>query len=77
MQNILIMTDRKRRSEPLSKEEHKALLKYISTFPTKLDAAYAIGISRQVLDLVAIRGTGSPDSIRAIREKLSDSSKAA
>lgn len=64
--------ERKRRSEPLTKEEHKAFLKYLHTFPTKVDAQIAIGVKRQVLDLVAIKGTGSPDTIQAIRKKLNE-----
>jgi hypothetical protein len=65
-----IMTERKRRSEALTKEERKAFEKYLGTFPTKFDAAVAIGISRPTLNLVIIRGSGHPDTIKAIREKL-------
>jgi hypothetical protein len=64
------LTDRKRRSEPLTKEERKALLKYVYSFPTKIDAAAAIGISRPTLDLVIIRGTGNSDTVSLIRKKL-------
>lgn len=71
------MMDRKRRSEPLTKEEHKAFLKYLKTFPTKTDAAIVFGVSRQVLDLVSIKGHGSPESIKLIREKLEEFSRSA
>lgn len=64
------MTERKRRSESLTKEEVRAFAKYLGTFPTKFDAAIAIGISRPTLNLVIIRGSGHPDTIRLIREKL-------
>lgn len=62
--------DRKRRSVPLTKDERKALLKYIHSFPTKIDAALAIGISRPTLDLVIIRGTGNSDTVGLIRKKI-------
>ncbi len=65
-----ILNDRKRRSVPLTKEEQKSLLKYVQSFPTKIDAAYALGISRPTLDLVIIRGSGNSDTVNAIREKL-------
>jgi hypothetical protein len=65
-----ILMERKRRSESLSKDEHKAFLKFIHGFPTKTDAAFEIGISRQVLDGVSLKGSGSPDSIKLIRERL-------
>lgn len=71
MQNMTFQnTERRRRSEALTPEEHKAFKKYLSTFPTKIDAQIAIGVKRQVLDLVAIKGSGSPETIRMIREKL-------
>lgn len=65
-----ILKERKRRSVPLTKEEQKSLLKFIKSFPTKIDAAEAIGISRPTLDLVIIRGSGNSDTVNAIREKL-------
>jgi hypothetical protein len=73
MDNII---DRKRRSVPLTKDEQKALLKYVQSFPTKIDAAYALGISRPTLDLVIIRGTGNSDTVGLIREKLDKSNAA-
>jgi hypothetical protein len=66
MENI----QRRRKSELLTKEEHKALLKYINTFHTLVDAAYAIGISRQVLERVKVIGSGSPENVQIIRGKL-------
>ncbi|HEU4903199.1 MAG TPA: hypothetical protein VFT06_10415 [Flavisolibacter sp.] len=62
---------RKRKSEQLTKEEHRAFLKYFQSFPTKLDAEDAIGVKRQVLDMVALKGSGSPETISLIRQKLS------
>jgi hypothetical protein len=63
-------TDRIRRSEKLTTEEIRALKKYVSAFPSKLDAAEAIGISRPTLDLVIIRGSGNSITVGLIREKL-------
>lgn len=65
-----ITTERKRRSEKLTKEEMRAFTKYLNTFPTKYDAAIAIGISRPTLNLVIIRGSGYWETIQKIREKL-------
>jgi hypothetical protein len=70
-----MLLDRKRRSESLTKEEVKAFNKYLSTFPTKTDAAITIGISRPTLNLVIIRGSGHPETIEAIRRKLEDAIK--
>jgi hypothetical protein len=74
MENI---SDRKRRSVPLTKEEQKALLKYVRSFPTKIDAAFALGISRPTLDLVIIRGSGNSDTVGLVREKLNSLSQSA
>jgi hypothetical protein len=67
---INIRTRPKRKSEPLTKEEHKALLKYVNSHHTIVDAAFAIGIHRNVLDRVMIAATGSPETIAAIRKKI-------
>lgn len=63
-------TERKRRSEALTKEELKAFVKLYSTYLTKTDAEYDFGVKRQVLDLVAIKGHGSPETIEKIRIKI-------
>lgn len=64
------LQDRKRRSEHMTKDEHKAFHKFVSQFPTKIDAALAIGVSRVTLDAVMFKGSGKPETIRLIREKL-------
>jgi hypothetical protein len=71
-----ITTERRRRSEALTRDEHKSLLKYIGTFPTLIDAAFAIGIPRQTLERVKIIGSGSPETIHSIREKLNSNEPA-
>lgn len=63
-------TGRKRKSDLLKREEWIALKKYVGTFNTVIDAAYAIGINRQTLDRVLLIGKGSPENIQLIREKL-------
>jgi hypothetical protein len=62
--------ERKRKRDVLTKEEHRSLLKYVKTFPTIVDAAFAIGIHRNVLDLVMIKGSGSPETISKIKIAL-------
>lgn len=62
--------ERKRRSVPLTKEEKTAFKKLVDSFPTKIDAAESIGISRPTLDLVLLRGTGNSDTVGLIRGKL-------
>lgn len=68
MKNI----ERRRKSELMTKEEVKTLRQYVNTFHTLVDAADAIGISRQTLERVKIIGSGSPDNIQIIRQKLSE-----
>lgn len=76
MINIQMETERKRKRDILTKDEHRALIKYVRTFPTIVDAAFIIGIHRNVLDLVMIKGSGSPETIFKIRERLSQNKAA-
>jgi molybdenum cofactor biosynthesis enzyme MoaA len=71
-QNMEISMERKKRSEQMTKEECRAFKKYVATFPTKIDAAFALGFSRITLDSVLLKGSGKPETIRLIREKLND-----
>lgn len=68
---INIQTERKRKSEKLTKEELSALKKYVRSFPFIVDAAEIIGIHRNVLDLVLLKGSGSPETIEKVRKVLS------
>lgn len=72
MINITNTPERKRKSEKMTKDEHRSLIKYVRSFPTVIDAAEKIGIHRNVLDLVMIKGSGSPETIGLIREKLDE-----
>lgn len=64
------LTERKRKSERMTEEERKAFQQYVSSFPTKIDAAAAIGVSRQALDGILLRGSSKPEIIQTIRERL-------
>jgi hypothetical protein len=68
--------DRKRKSVQLTKEEHRAFVKYFRSFHTKTEAEEAIGVKRQVLDLVSIKGSGSPVTIQRIREMINQNTAA-
>lgn len=61
---------RKRKSEKLTTEERRSLKKYVALFPTVIDAAISIGIHRNTLDIVLIKGSGSPETVSAIRGAL-------
>lgn len=61
---------RNRRSEPLTKEEHEAFKALFLSFPTKVDAEFYFKLKRQILDGVFYKGSGSTDTIKAIRKVL-------
>ena len=63
-------TERKRKSEKLSKDEFRALKKFVTSYPTVVEAAETIGIHRNVLDLVIIKGSGSPETIQKVRQAV-------
>lgn len=63
--------ERKRRSEKMTKDEHKAFLKFIGSFETKTDASDIIGISRPTLDAIIYKASGKPETISKIRKVLS------
>lgn len=60
----------KRKSERLSKIEQQALKRYVAAKNTVVAAAEIIGIHRNVLDLVLVKGSGSPETIQKIRAAL-------
>jgi hypothetical protein len=69
--HMINIQDRKRKSERLTPEEQRSLKKYVASFNTVVDAAFAIGIHRNTLDIVLIKGSGSPETVHKIREKIS------
>jgi hypothetical protein len=58
---------RRRKSEKLTPDEYRALVKWLKQFDTQLDGAELIGISREVLARVMIVKSGSPETIGKIR----------
>lgn len=60
----------KQKSDFLTSEEKQLLRRFVKSFPYTQRAAETIGVSRQVLDRVLVVGSGSPDSIAIIRQKL-------
>jgi hypothetical protein len=77
MINIQSHSERRRKSDKLTDEELRSLKKFVGTFSTIIDAAVEIGIHRNVLDLVLVKGSGSPETVQKIREKLNSVNKAA
>lgn len=61
---------RRRKSEPLTKEEREALQEYRKGFTTEVDCAISIGIDRLVLNRILMVGSGSPESIIKVRKVL-------
>lgn len=61
---------RVKRSEKLTKEEFKALKAFVRGFDTNTDAAEAIGISRETLFNVCLKGSGSSVTVNLIREAI-------
>lgn len=62
--------DRKKRSEKMTKDEHKAFLRFIKSFETKTDVVYTLKISRPTLDAIIYKGSGRPETIQKIRTVL-------
>jgi hypothetical protein len=60
----------KPKSVSLSREELNSLKKYRKGFSTAIDCAMSLGVDRNVLGAVLLKGTGSPDSIEKIRAGL-------
>lgn len=67
-----ITSDRKRRSEKLTQEERRSFRKYVESFDTKQDCAIALGITRPTLDNIIHKGSGRPDTVQIIRDRISE-----
>lgn len=65
-----ITNDRIRKSVKLTPDEVKGLDKWVKAQPTKIDAALAIGISRQALDIILLKKSGSHESVDKIKKVL-------
>lgn len=61
------------RSEEMSVIEYKDFLRYVYSFPSKVEASMALEISRVTLDALISTGRGRPETIVRIREILNKS----
>ena len=68
--DISTETFRKRKSVKLSKEEWSQLKRYRKGFDTEVEAAISLGVDRTVLNRIILIGSGSPESVDKIRQKL-------
>lgn len=58
---------KRRKSVPLTKEEHKALKELRKSFNTGVECSEVLGIDRAVMERVLLVGSGSPETIGKIR----------
>lgn len=58
------------RSEEMTVTEFKDFLRYVYSFPTKLEASLALEVSRPTLDAIIDTGRGKRETINRIREIL-------
>lgn len=65
-------TNRRRKSEALTKEEWKKFKLYVKSFSTKTDCLEALNTTMPTLNRILVAGTGRPDSIEKIREAIKD-----
>jgi hypothetical protein len=56
------------RSEEMSVPEYREFLRYVYSFPTKIDASVALEISRPTLDSIISLGRGKREVINRIRD---------
>jgi hypothetical protein len=61
----------KPKSVSLSREELNSLKKYRKGFSTAIDCAMSLGVDRNVLGSVLLKGSGSPETIEKIRAVIS------
>ncbi len=61
---------KERRSEKLSNEEYRTLMKWIGVQETKEIAAEKIGVSRQALHTIILAKSCKPATARKIREAV-------
>lgn len=60
----------KKRSESLTKDEHRALKAYRKQFDKEVHCATALRMDRNVLCRVLLKGSGAPETIEKIRIAL-------
>lgn len=59
-----------KKSEKLTRSEKSELKSFYKKFDTEVDCAIAIGIDRNVLSRVMLKGSGSPSTIGKIRQSI-------
>lgn len=64
------ISGRIRKSEKLSPEDFRQLVRWVNSQPTKTDAAEIIGISRPVLDRLMLVKSSSPETIGKVLKVL-------
>lgn len=64
------VTQTRRKSVALTKDERAALKKLRAEFLTSVECAEFIGIDRQPLDRIMLLGRGSQESVLKIRAKI-------
>lgn len=65
-------TMRRKRSEPLTKTELKALKAYRKQFKTEVACAISLGIDRTVLSYVLLKGSSAPETVEKIRARINN-----
>lgn len=60
----------RKKSEPLTDNEVVALKEYRELYSTDVACAASIGIDRNVLERVILKGSGSPDTVAKIRKAI-------
>lgn len=68
--NNTAQSQRVRRSEKLTPQEHRDFKKHANSFDTRIDASQFYGFSLVTLDAVLLKGSGKPSTVQLIREKL-------
>jgi hypothetical protein len=63
-------TKTKRKSEKLTKNEHKQFKEFVRKQNTVVEAAEIIGIHRNIVDKVIYSGKASPESISLIKKTI-------
>ncbi len=66
-----MIVEKEKRSEKMSRADHKALKAWVHSQDTNQQAADILGISRTSLDRIYVLGSGKPSTIAKIKEVLS------
>jgi hypothetical protein len=61
---------RKKRSNPLTKEEYATFVKWVDNQPTKYDAALALEVSKPTLDRILLAKSCGHQNIEKVRSVI-------